>query len=63
MAGETVKTGKFSAERLVDLSKHDYKLEPNGVFSPDNRWLLFRSNMSGAPHVYAVELKRSADPK
>ena len=41
------------------MSKHDYALEPNGMFSPDMKWLIFRSNMSGANQVYAVELKRA----
>jgi hypothetical protein len=29
------------------------------MFSPDMKWLIFRSNMSGANHAYAVELKRT----
>jgi oligogalacturonide lyase len=49
-------TGKLRAEKLVDLSKHDYKLEPNVTFTPDSRWIVFRSNMHGAAHVYAVEV-------
>jgi beta-galactosidase len=50
--------GGLVAERLVDLSKHDYGLEPNVTFSPDGRWVVFRSNMHGASHVYAVEIER-----
>jgi oligogalacturonide lyase len=50
--------GALVAERLVDLSMHDYDLEPNVTFTPDGRWLVFRSNMHGASHVYAVELAR-----
>jgi oligogalacturonide lyase len=59
VAGEKVRIGKLTSERLVNLSMHDYTLEPNGIFSPDNKWLVFRSNMSGQPHTYAVELKKS----
>ena len=44
------------ATPLVDLSANDYALEPNVTFTPDGRWLVFRSNMHGAPHVYAVDL-------
>ena len=51
--------GKLDAERLVDLSKHDYQLEPNVTFTPDQKWITFRSNMHGATHVYAVEVARS----
>jgi len=56
---ETVKIGKFTAERLADLSKHNYNLEPNLTFSPDNKWIIFRSNMHGPTHVYAVEVAKA----
>jgi oligogalacturonide lyase len=56
---ETVKIGKFEAEKLVDLSKHNYELEPNLTFTPDNKWLIFRSNMHGPTHVYAVEIAKA----
>jgi oligogalacturonide lyase len=48
------------SERLVDLSNHDYRLEPNLTFTPDAKWIVFVSNMHGANHVYAVEVDRSA---
>jgi len=51
--------GTLAAERLVDLSKHDYQLEPNVTFTPDDKWIVFRSNMHGATHVYAVEVARA----
>jgi oligogalacturonide lyase len=41
------------------MGKHDYALEPNAMFSPDMKWLIFRSNMSGVNQAYAVELKRA----
>ena len=56
---ETVKVGSFEVERLVDLKAHNYKLEPNVRFTPDNRWIVFRSNMHGPTHVYAVEVKKA----
>lgn len=52
--------GVFHSEKLVNMSKHDYALEPNAMFSPDMKWLLFRSNMSGANQAYAVELEKAA---
>jgi oligogalacturonide lyase len=55
----TPEDGAFKAEKLVDLSKHNYKLEPNVTFTPDGQWIVFRSNMHGATHVYAVEVKKS----
>jgi oligogalacturonide lyase len=56
VGGEPVKVGKFAARRLVDLSKHNYALEPNVTITPDNKWVVFRSNMHGATHVYAAEV-------
>jgi oligogalacturonide lyase len=53
------KNGKFESEKLVNLAKHDYTLEPNATFTPDGKWLVFRSNMFGATQVYAVELKKA----
>jgi oligogalacturonide lyase len=50
----------LEAERLVDLSKHDYQLEPNVTFTPDGKRIVFRSSMHGASHVYAVEVARAA---
>jgi beta-galactosidase len=48
--------GTLQATPLVDLRAHDYGLEPNVMFAPDGKSLIFRSNMHGASHVYAVEL-------
>ena len=55
----TPKDGKLLGERLVDLSKHDYDLEPNVTFTPDGKRIVFRSNMHGATHVYAVEVAKA----
>lgn len=54
----TPKNGKLEAEKLVNLEKHDYDLEPNVSFTPDGKWIVFRSNMHGASHVYAVEVAK-----
>jgi len=54
----TPRGGSLVVEKLVDLSKHDYRLEPNVSFTPDGRWVVFRSNIHGATHVYAVEVKK-----
>ena len=56
-----IDTGFFQAERLVNMSKHDYRLEPNVTFSPDMKWIVFRSNMLGPMHVYAVEIAKSGN--
>ena len=51
--------GALQAEKLVDLSKHNYRLEPNVTFTPDGKWLVFRSNMFGPTYVFAVELRKA----
>jgi oligogalacturonide lyase len=60
VGGEPVKLGKLAVRKLVDLSKHDYRLEPNVSITPDNKWVVFRSNMHGATHVYAVEVAKGS---
>ena len=59
IGNDDVKIGKFDVEKLVDLSKHNYSLEPNLTFTPDNKWIVFRSNMHGPSHVYAVEIAKT----
>ncbi|HEY0680816.1 MAG TPA: oligogalacturonate lyase family protein [Steroidobacter sp.] len=51
--------GHFEAERLVNMKNHDYRLEPNVTFTPDQKWVVFRSNMHGPTHVYAVEIAKA----
>ena len=55
-----IEVGTFRTEKLVSLAQHDYSLEPNGNFSPDGKWLIFRSNMRGPFQVYAVEVAKAA---
>jgi oligogalacturonide lyase len=55
---ELIKSGFFKAERLVNMGKHNYELEPNVSFTPDGKWLIFRSNMFGPVHVFAVEVEK-----
>lgn len=54
-----VHPSRFVGERLVNLKAHDYKLEPNVTFTPDQKWIVFRSNLHGATHVYAVEIAKA----
>lgn len=56
VGGEPARSGRLIAERLVDLSSHDYSLEPNVTFTPDGKWIVFRSNLHGERHVYAVSV-------
>ena len=53
-----VRPGVLRAERLVNMSKHQYKLEPNVSFTPDMKWIVFRSNMFGPTYTFAVEVAK-----
>ena len=56
---DLVHTGVFESERLVNMSKQDYSLEPNVNFSPDGKWIIFRGNMFGPSYVFAVEVAKA----
>jgi len=58
-AANLIDPGFFKSERLVNMAKHDYRLEPNVTFTPDMKWVIFRSNMEGAVHTYAVEVAKA----
>jgi oligogalacturonide lyase len=72
---DLIDVGYFKAERLVDMSKHDYSkttgVEPNGTFTPDGKWLVFSGNFhsprdasgKAVTHTYAVELALPPSPK
>jgi oligogalacturonide lyase len=55
--GRLIAPGVLDAEKLVNLATHDYGLEPNATFTPDMKWVVFRSNLWGPTHVYAVEVE------
>jgi oligogalacturonide lyase len=55
----TPEGGALKAEKLVNLAKHDYRLEPNVTFTPDGKWIIFRSNIFGPTQIYAVEVGKA----
>ena len=57
-----VRPGVLRAERLVNMSKHNYRLEPNPQFTPDMKWIVFRSNMFGPDYAFAVEVAKAKTP-
>ena len=57
-AANLIDAGFFNAEKLVNMKKHDYRLEPNVTFTPDMKWIVFRSNMLGPVHVFAVQIDK-----
>jgi len=58
-ASHLIQPGYLSVERLVNMSDHNYSLEPNPVFTPDMKWVIFRSNMFGASYVFEVEVAKA----
>jgi oligogalacturonide lyase len=56
--------GSLKAEKLVNMAKHNYHLEPNVQFKPDGKWIIFRANFEGTSQVYGVEVaKAEVHPK
>lgn len=54
-----IHVGFFKSERLVNMARHDYRLEPNVHFTPDGKWIVFRSDMFGPTHVFEVEVAKA----
>ena len=54
--------GVFHSEHLVNMSHHNYRLEPNVRFSPDKKMIFFTSNMFGDSYVFGVEVDKAANP-
>jgi len=54
------KGGYLESEKLVNMSKHNYRLEPNPSFTPDQKFIVFRSNMFGPDYAFAVEVAKAA---
>ena len=42
------------------MSRHNYRLEPNVRFTPDEKMVLFTSNMFGPSYVFGVEVDKAA---
>ncbi|HEY1242742.1 MAG TPA: hypothetical protein VGF16_19410, partial [Bryobacteraceae bacterium] len=38
-------------------------LDYDAVFSPDGRWVVFTSERSGIPHLYALDVHKGGDPR
>jgi len=51
--------GYLESEKLVNMSRQNYRLEPNPSFTPDQKFIIFRSNMFGPDYAFAVELAKA----
>lgn len=49
----------LKSEKLVNMKNHNYHLEPNVHFSPDEKWIIFRANFEEHEGTYAVEIAKS----
>jgi oligogalacturonide lyase len=58
-----IQPGSLSVERLVNMMNHQYALEPNPVFTPDEKWIVFRSNMFGPSYAFMVEVAKAGGLK
>jgi oligogalacturonide lyase len=58
---DLIRPGVLRSERLVNMAKHNYQLEPNVTVTPDQKWIVFRSNMLGPTHVFAVEISKAGN--
>lgn len=56
---DMVQAWTFQSEKLVNMSKHNYTLEPNVSFTPDMKMVIFRSNMFGPTYVFGVDLEKT----
>jgi oligogalacturonide lyase len=65
---DLIAAGVLKPEKLCVLSKtaihgdHNYRLEPNVSFTPDQKYVIFRSNMFGPDYAFAVEVAKAAAP-
>jgi oligogalacturonide lyase len=60
--------GSLKVERLVNMAKtaihgaQNYRLEPNPMFTPDQKYVIFRANFFGPDYAFAVEVAKAAAP-
>ena len=63
-----IEGGSLKVERLVNLSKtaihgaQNYRLEPNPMFTPDQKYVIFRANIFGPDYAFAVEVAKATKP-
>ena len=62
LGAHLIKGGYLQSEKLVNMAKHNYRLEPNPSFTPDQKFIVFRSNMFGPDYAFAVEVAKTSSP-
>lgn len=59
LGAHLIKGGYLESEKLVNMAKHNYRLEPNPIFTPDQKFIIYRSNIFGPDYVFAVEVAKA----
>jgi oligogalacturonide lyase len=59
---DLIRPGTVTTERLVNMSRHQYRLEPNPIFTLDQKMIVFRSNLFGPTYVFGVEVAKAGSP-
>jgi oligogalacturonide lyase len=59
---DLIQGGVLKSERLCNMSKHNFRLEPNVSFTPDQKYVVFRSDMFGPTYAFAVEVAKAGAP-
>jgi oligogalacturonide lyase len=68
LGANLIKGGSVKTEKLVNMSKtsihgaHNYLLEPNPSFTPDQKYIVFRSDIFGPTYAFAVEVAKASGP-
>ena len=62
LGSDLIGAGVLKYEPLCSLAGHNYHLEPNANFTPDGKYVVFRSNKFGRPYAFAVEVAKAAAP-
>lgn len=63
-----IEGGTVKVERLVNMGKtsvhqaQNYRLEPNPMFTPDQKYVVFRANFFGPDYAFAVEVAKAPGP-
>jgi oligogalacturonide lyase len=66
LGSNLIKGGSLKVERLVNMQKtaihgaQNYRLEPNPMFTPDKKYIIFRANIFGPDYAFAVEVAKAA---
>jgi oligogalacturonide lyase len=62
LGANLIRGGTFEVEKLCNMSKQNYALEPNAFFSPDQKLIIFASNMFGPTYIFGVEVAKAPPP-